>query len=115
MSGARATASTALKANRPEEGLCILVRTVSGSFRVAIDPAGTSWKSVPDLKVRAVPARLLLAARALGQCVDKHSNNAGRLRLQDGIKAATGFDPRHQRLFKENGEEYDGEAAMGLM
>jgi hypothetical protein len=31
--------------------------------------------------------------------------------LQDGIKAATGFDPRHQRLFKENGEEYDGEAA----
>ena len=35
-------------------------------------------------------------------------------RLQDGIKAATGFDPRHQRLFKENGEEYDGEAAPGL-
>lgn len=54
--------ATALLANRPEEWLCILVRTVSGSFRVAIDPAGTSWKSVPDLKVRAVPARLLLAA-----------------------------------------------------
>lgn len=50
MSGAPA------QANRPEEGLCILVRTVSGSFRVAFDPAGTSWKSVPDLKVRAVPA-----------------------------------------------------------
>ena len=46
--------------------------------------------------------------------MDKLSNNAGRLRLQDGIKAATGFDPRHQRLFKENGEEYDGEAAPGL-
>lgn len=46
--------------------------------------------------------------------VEKHSNNADRLRLQDGIKAATGFEPRHQRLFKENGEEYDGEAATGL-
>jgi hypothetical protein len=47
--------------------------------------------------------------------VEIHSNNnADRLRLQDGIKAATGFDPRHQRLFKENGEEYDGEAASGL-
>ena len=50
MSGAPA------QANRPEEGLCILVRTVSGTFLVAFDPAGTSWKSVPDLKVRAVPA-----------------------------------------------------------
>ena len=49
--------ATALLANRPEEWLCVLVRTVSGgSFRVVIDPAGTSWKSVPDLKVRAAPA-----------------------------------------------------------
>lgn len=51
-----AATATALLADRPVEGLCILVRTVSGYFRVAIEPAGTSWKSVPDLKVRSVPA-----------------------------------------------------------
>ena len=90
---------------RAGEGLCIIVRSVSGSFRVAIEPAGTSWKSVRDLKVRATPLRAcwLQDARA--------TNTPSREHVQDGIRAATGFDPQHQRLFKENGEEYAGEPA----